>query len=246
MSDSSAADDLKQSAAVDTAALVIRAQAGDVLARESLFQEIWPVCQRVARRMSASDDAALDIVQDSIVKALLNLSRFDHRSSFKTWMLRIVANTATDHLRRNRHRRVLIDITAWRHGRNPAAEPFTQDNPGQGLERQDMRRMLDAALANLTETTRSAFVLYAEAEMTYQEVADTLGVPLGTVMSRIHSARKKLQIAIDKLDQPTPDSGHPVSPQDRSGQSIIPNQLRHECQMTLKAFLNNSLKRAYI
>jgi RNA polymerase sigma-70 factor, ECF subfamily len=243
MSDSSAADDLKQKA-VDSAELVVRAQAGDELARESLFQEIWPVCQRVARRMSASDDDALDIVQDSIVKALLNLPRFDHRSSFKTWMLRIVANTATDHLRRNRHRRVLIDITSWRIGKGLAAEPFTQDNPGLGLERQDLRRMIDAALANLTETTRSAFVLYAEAEMTYQEVADTLGVPLGTVMSRIHSARKKLQVAIEKLDQPTPDSGMHVKSQDFSSQSIQ-TQFGHECQMTVKAFLNNSLKRGY-
>jgi RNA polymerase sigma-70 factor (ECF subfamily) len=194
--------------------------------------------------MSASDDDALDIVQDSIVKALLNLPRFDHRSSFKTWMLRIVANTATDHLRRNRHRRVLIDITSWRIGKGFAAEPFTQVNPGLGLERQDLRRMIDAALANLTETTRSAFVLYAEAEMTYQEVADTLGVPLGTVMSRIHSARKKLQVAIEKLDQPTPDSGMHVKSQDFSSQSIQ-TQLGHECQMTVKAFLNNSLKRGY-
>jgi len=243
MSESSSEDDLKQKSA-DSAELVVRAQSGDEVAREELFREIWPVCQRVARRMSASDDAAFDIVQDSIVKALLNLPRFDHRSSFKTWMLRIVANTATDHLRRNRHRRVLIDITAWRNGKSPAVEPFMHDNPAIGLERQDLRRQIDTALSSLSETTRSAFVLYAEAEMTYQEVADTLGVPLGTVMSRIHSARKKLQVAIEKLDQPTPDSGQPVTRHDLSSKTIQ-NPFGHECQMTVKALLNLSLKRGY-
>ena len=225
--------------------LARRAQAGDAEAREELFREIWPVCQRVARRMSASDEAAADIVQDSIVKALVNLPRFDHRSSFKTWMLRIVANTATDHLRSNRRRRVLFDITAWRNGgKAQAAEPFMNGNPAHGLEQQDIRKQLDTALAGLTEATRGAFVLYAEAEMTYQEVAETLGIPLGTVMSRIHAARKKLQVAIEKLDGSTPESGQ-QSRHRESTDRTTEQQIKTEYRMTIQAILNSSIKGSY-
>lgn len=227
------------------AEMVRRAQAGDSAAREELFRSIWPVCQRVARRMSSSDEAAADIVQDSIVKALVNLPRFDHRSSFKTWMLRIVANTATDHLRSNRRRRVLIDITTWRNGSKAhTPEPFMNGNPTHGLEQQDLRKLLDAALAGLTTATRGAFVLYAEAEMTYQEVADTLGIPLGTVMSRIHAARKKLQVAIEKLDSSSPESGQQSRLRETSGQSNE-KPMETEYQMTIQAFLNSFKKGAY-
>jgi hypothetical protein len=77
-------------------------------------------------------------------------------------------------------------------------------DPSKPMQQRDLRQEIDSALAQLSETTRGAFVLYAEAEMTYQEVADTLGVPIGTVMSRIHSARKKLQVVAKDLDNTTP------------------------------------------
>lgn len=244
MSDLSSEPDRHKNEA-NPADLARLAQAGDDEARERLFREIWPVCQRVARRMSASDEAAADIVQDSIVKALVNLPRFDHRSSFKTWMMRIVANTAMDHLRSNRRRRVLFDITAWRTGgQTGAAEPFRKENPADGLERQDLRQQLDTALAGLSEATRGAFVLYAEAEMTYQEVADSLGIPLGTVMSRIHAARKKLQVAIEKLDGSTPESGQQASRRDAAEQPTE-KRLETEYRMTVQAIFNTSTKGAY-
>jgi hypothetical protein len=79
------------------------------------------------------------------------------------------------------------------------------------MEQKDLRQEIDSALAQLSETTRGAFVLYAEAEMTYQEVADTLAVPIGTVMSRIHSARKKLQVVAKDLDNTTPPRSDPIA-----------------------------------
>lgn len=181
------------------------AQAGDALAREAIFAATWPVCYRVARRVTRSDDDARDVVQDAFVKALKNLERFDHRSAFRTWLLRIVSNCATDHLRRNRRRSLLFSLTSWASvDRNGPDEPGQLADPAKRLEQQDLRLEIDNALGNLSETTRGAFVLYAEAGMTYQEVADTLSVPIGTVMSRIHSARKKLQTCVREADKPSP------------------------------------------
>lgn len=181
------------------------AQAGNAAAREAIFAATWPVCYRVARRMTSSDDDARDVVQDAFVKALTHLERFDHRSAFRTWLLRIVSNCATDHLRRHRRRNVLFSLTSWATvDRNGSAEPSQLSDPSKPLEQKDLRQEIDKALNALSETTRGAFVLYAEAGMTYQEVADTLSVPIGTVMSRIHSARKKLQTCMREPDKPSP------------------------------------------
>lgn len=181
------------------------AQLGDAAARETVFAAAWPVCYRVARRMTGSDEDARDVVQDAFVKALTHLERFDHRSAFRTWLLRIVSNCATDHLRKHRRRGLLFTLTAWAGPeRDGPPEPAQLADPAKPLEQQDLRQEIDQALSSLSETTRGAFVLYAEAGMTYQEVAETLAVPIGTVMSRIHSARKKLQIAMQEADRPSP------------------------------------------
>ena len=67
------------------------------------------------------------------------------------------------------------------------------DDPAVGLERADLRRLLDEALATLSEAQRKTFVLHAEAELSYREVAQVLGISIGTVMSRLYYARQKLR-----------------------------------------------------
>lgn len=151
--------------------------------------------------MTGSDPDADDVVQDAYVKAIKNLGRFDHRCAFRSWLLRIVTNCATDQLRKNRRRLSIFDLSSWTRGdsRTPV-EPSCAVDPAAPLESAELRGRIDNALAQLSETTRGAFVLYAEAEMTYQEVAETLNIPLGTVMSRIHGARKKLRVFIGDQD----------------------------------------------
>ena len=203
-------NDVPESAQAVDPQQVRLAQAGDLVAREAIFASAWPICYRVARRMTGSDDDALDVVQDAFVKALIHLHGFDHRSAFRTWLLRIVSNCATDHLRKHRRRNLLFSLSAWATvDRNGPAEPSQLADPAKPLEQQDLRQEIDQALGSLSETTRSAFVLYAEAGMSYQEVADTLAVPIGTVMSRIHSARKKLQSTVREANRPSPpEPGH--------------------------------------
>ena len=72
-------------------------------------------------------------------------------------------------------------------------EPLVMDEPGRGLERADLRQKLQEALAHLSPAQRQTFVLHAEAELSYREVAHTLGISIGTVMSRLYYARLKLR-----------------------------------------------------
>ncbi len=119
---------------------------------------------------------------------------FDGRSGFRTWLLKIVTNTALDWGRR-RKRRPSLQIGDG--DRDSGLEPAAEDDPARRLYQQDLRQALDQALNRLTPTIRTTFVLFAELGMSYKEIAETQSVPIGTVMSRIHAAREKLQADLD-------------------------------------------------
>ena len=169
--------------------LVRLARGGDRPAQEELFRRHFGVAYRVAYRLLGHEQDALDAVQDAVLKAIQHLNDFDGRSEFRTWLLRIVHNAALDAGRRRRRRPALRLHDSEAHG----PEPAVTDDPAQGLHRGDLRRALDAALDRLSPATRATFVLFAEAELSYKEIAEFQKVPIGTVMSRLHYARNKLQ-----------------------------------------------------
>ena len=86
------------------------------------------------------------------------------------------------------------------HNDNPDKSLTTPDVTTHGLERSDLRARIDAALARLSEAHRQTFVLHADAELSYREVADTLGISIGTVMSRLYYARLKLREYLSERD----------------------------------------------
>jgi RNA polymerase sigma-70 factor (ECF subfamily) len=173
----------------DDETLVVLARAGDQVAREELFRRHWDRSYRLAKRLLGREEDALDAVQDGFLKALNHLERFDGRCEFSTWLCRIVQNAALD-LGRNRSRRTNVGLKVVTAN---GEEPEKLDDPSVGLVNDDLRMELDAALARLSPSLRSAFVLFAESELSYKEIAEIQGVPVGTVMSRIHAARQKLQ-----------------------------------------------------
>jgi RNA polymerase sigma-70 factor (ECF subfamily) len=173
--------------------LVQLARGGDRSAREELFHRHWGIAYRVAYRLLGNEQDALDAVQDGFLKAVTHLDDFQGRSGFQTWLMRIVTHAALD-LGRKRGRRSTLTLTG--HDDNPN-DPACEDDPAQGLHRKDLRRVIDAALDRLTPKIRATFVLFAEAEMSYEEIARTLEIPIGTVMSRINAARQKLQRLLD-------------------------------------------------
>src|SRR6516165_60590 len=165
--------------------LVRLARDGNDLAREELFRRYRSDAYRYAYRQLGHEQDALDVVQESMLKAFLGLGDFDGRSGFRTWLLRIVTNTAYDWGRRRKRR------PSGRGGDGDATryEPTSSDDPARRLHQEDLRKKLNEALGRLTQTIRATFVLFAELELSYKEIAETQNVPIGTVMSRIHAAR---------------------------------------------------------
>lgn len=170
--------------------LLARHAAGDRLALEELFGRHRLIAYRVAFRFLGNEQDSLDAVQEGFIKALTNLPRFLMRSSFKTWLLRVVSNTALD-MSRKRSRQATTKkefppSRSW-------DDIYCHDDPARGMEREDARRLLDLALASLSERHRKTFVLHEEGRLNYREVADATGVSIGTVMSRLYYARRKLR-----------------------------------------------------
>jgi RNA polymerase sigma-70 factor (ECF subfamily) len=163
---------------------------GDLAALDELFRRHRAVAYKVAYRLLGNEADSLDAVQDGFVNALTHLDAFRGRSAFKTWLLRVVSNAALD-LGRQRRRR----------DARTAVPPPTDDTPlpgpdvppDGGLARADLRRLLDRALAALPDAQRQTFVLLADGELTYREVANALGISIGTVMSRVFYARQRLR-----------------------------------------------------
>jgi RNA polymerase sigma-70 factor (ECF subfamily) len=177
--------------------LLARLARGDREALEELFRRYRSVAYRVAHRLLGNEADALDAVQEGFAKALTHLPGFQGRSTFKTWLLRVVSNAALD-LGRQRGRREALSLDAFAGGERERLDPRSLDDPAAGLERADLRRLLDRALATLPEAQRRTFVLHAEAELSYREVADVLGISIGTVMSRLYYARQKLRAYLSR------------------------------------------------
>jgi RNA polymerase sigma-70 factor, ECF subfamily len=180
--------------------LLRRSVAGDRLALDELFRRYRQPAYRVAFRLLGNEADALDAVQDGFVKALSHLSGFQGRSSFKTWLLRVVSNAALD-LGRQRGRRETLSLDA------PGIDPFdahflTPDEAGRGLEIADLRDILSQALHTLSAAQRQTFVLYADAGLSYREVAEAMNTSIGTVMSRLYYARQKLRAFLGAEREP--------------------------------------------
>jgi RNA polymerase sigma-70 factor, ECF subfamily len=175
--------------------LLAQHAAGDREALEELFRRYKAVAYRVAHRLLGQEADALDAVQDGFLKAFTHLSAFQGRSSFKTWLLRVVSNSALD-LGRQRGRRGIRSLDGWSPTDQEA--PFRLEDPGQGLERADMRLLIREALATLPEAQRQTFILHADGELSYREVAEALNISIGTVMSRLFYARQKLRVFLSR------------------------------------------------
>lgn len=181
-------------------AILARFAGGDRTALDDLFRRYRGVAYRVAYRLLGREADSLDAVQDGFVNALTHLDRFGGRSSFKTWLLRVVCNAALD-IGRQRKR----DDRVPQAPRDASPDRFGADDlapADTGLVRADLRRVIDAALARLPIAQRQTFVLHVEGELTYREVADALGISIGTVMSRLFYARQKLKDLLAAYQQP--------------------------------------------
>src|SRR5579875_592121 len=165
--------------------------AGHRQALDELFRRYRQPAYRVAYRLLGHEADALDAVQEGFIKALTHLHGFQGRSSFKTWLLRVVSNAALDLGRQRRRDTISLDAAHTREV--PDAGLLTADEAGRGLERDDLRRQLDKALECLSDVQRQTFVLFADGGLSYREIAEVMHTSIGTVMSRLFYARRKLR-----------------------------------------------------
>src|SRR4051794_9157223 len=173
-------------------ALVARAARGDHPALDELFARHRDPAYRVAYRLLGNAEDALDAVQDGFIKALTHLPGFEYRCSFKTWLLRVVSNAALDVGRQRRRRDELSAAVTERVALDGGNTPDHAD-PGREAEEADLRRALAVALTRLPDAQRRTFVLHVDGGLSYREVAEALGISIGTVMSRLFYARQKLK-----------------------------------------------------
>jgi RNA polymerase sigma-70 factor, ECF subfamily len=175
-------------AAMADEALVAHVRAGELHAFDELVRRYRNDVFALSYHFVRSREEAWDISQEVFIKAHRALGRFRGESSFKTWLLRITANQSKDFLKKRRLSTVAFDDTL-REGEAPSPAL----SPVHELEARELGQAILKALDKLPAKHRLAFVLREFEGMTYEEMAQVMECNLGTVMSRLHHARKKLQ-----------------------------------------------------
>jgi RNA polymerase sigma-70 factor (ECF subfamily) len=176
--------------------LIKRCLTGDQLAWEQIIRQYWRKVFNVAYKFVGKHDEAEDLTQDIFLKIFKSLDTFDRRANFQTWLVSISRNLCIDHYRSVRKERETIDRDVDAGALSPtAAEP----GPVALLEQRDRVVLLRQALSALPDTLRTAVLMRDIQEMSYQEIADRLRLPEGTVKSRINRGRTELARQIRKL-----------------------------------------------
>lgn len=143
-------------------------------------------------RMVADRAVAEDLAQETFLKVFGRLETFDPDRKFSNWLLKIAHNTTIDYLRRGRPDIVSLDADAAA-DRPPRELADTRvENPAQAFERRSLGEALERALAGLRPEYRAVIVLRYHEGLAYEEIADVLDVPLGTVKTHVHRARKAM------------------------------------------------------
>ncbi|HXD19274.1 MAG TPA: sigma-70 family RNA polymerase sigma factor [Vicinamibacterales bacterium] len=178
--------------------LIERCLKGDQSAWDAIVRLYWRKVFNIAYKFVGRHDEAEDLTQDVFLKLFRSLRTFDRRANFSTWLISVSRNLCIDHYRsmRREHDVVAHDVDA-----SAVATASSTDSPLVALERRDRVSLLRAALDRLTPSLRTAVMLRDIQELSYQEIAERLGVPEGTVKSRINRGRTELARQIARLRQ---------------------------------------------
>ena len=186
----------------DERKLVEAARRGDAEAFKQLVLKHQRKAYAVALGMVHDPDEARDICQDAFLKAHRNLEGFEGDAQFFTWLYRIVSNLCIDHLRKRRGERMEFDETIATgdasddSGIAPRRLGF---DPGRALADKELRQHLHAALDQLTPPHRAVLIMREVEGLSYKEMADMMKCSIGTIMSRLFHARKKMQTLLTEL-----------------------------------------------
>jgi RNA polymerase sigma-70 factor (ECF subfamily) len=190
----------KDHSSADDQELVRKAQKGDMGAFEELVARHRDKIYARALSMMRNEEEAIDLSQEAWVKGWQRLAQFQGESSFGTWMTRIVINLCLDQLRKHKRQRTeSIEAMDEESGGVERQMPVVTVNPTAGLERTELRNRIDKALAKLSYEHRTVLVLHEFEEMEYKEIAKAMECSIGTVMSRLFYARRKMAAILADL-----------------------------------------------
>ena len=189
--------------------LICSARSGDREAFSRLVEQNQAMAYSLAYRMTGNPEDAADLTQEAFLSAFVNLSKFDGRSAFSTWLYRLTSNLCLDFLRREK-RRSAHSITLEDKEGEDAAQldlPDERYSPERELERQEAENAVRRGLAALAPQHREVLVLRELEGLSYTEIAQTLGLEEGTVKSRIARARLALRDFLQKEGNFSPTEG---------------------------------------
>jgi RNA polymerase sigma-70 factor (ECF subfamily) len=183
----------------DDAALVERVRAGDVAAFEPLVEKYRQRVYRLAYNVLRNSEDAMDVAQEAFIKAYQALPAFRGQSAFYTWLFRIAMNLAHDKARQRGAQGRAFGTERVTEEEWERTMPDPGEEPDAAAARAEDRARITRALEALPEHHRAIIMLSDLEGLSYREIADVLNIPMGTVMSRLHNARKRLRSSLGPL-----------------------------------------------
>ena len=182
-------------AGFDESVLVAQAKAGDQNAFSELVNRYERKIYRLAKNITRNDEDAEDVLQDAFLKAYTHLDNFKGDSKFYTWIVRIAVNEALMRLRKRKTDRSVPLDEPVELGEETVQREIAvwEDNPEQRYSQEEWRRILDEAVDSLKPDFRTVFVLRDIEELSTEETAETLGISVPAVKSRLLRARLALR-----------------------------------------------------
>ena len=169
--------------------LLRKAKNGDRDAFGELFRKYEKRVFRVARRMCGSDDEAWDITQDAFIRAMQAMDRYDTQYRFFTWIYRITTNLAINYAKKKMRRHEVHFDEAY----SAEGQQVIEDDVADRAASEQLIGAVSKAVDKLTPALKAVFVLRIDQQLSYSEIAESLDIAMGTVMSRLNRARMKIR-----------------------------------------------------
>ncbi|MDH4036388.1 MAG: sigma-70 family RNA polymerase sigma factor [Candidatus Krumholzibacteria bacterium] len=174
--------------------LVARARTGDERAYRALLDKYERPVFSICLRMVRNRDDATDLAQESFIKVFGSLDRYNQAYAFSSWLFKITSNLCIDYLRKRRIDTLPMDQPIdGEKGEIQRQYAAPDPTPAESFDRREKMERLESAIGSLPEHYRIMLILRHQEDLSYEEIADHLSIPLGTVKARIHRAREMLK-----------------------------------------------------
>jgi RNA polymerase sigma-70 factor (ECF subfamily) len=180
--------------------LIARVLAGDQGAYAVLVERHSDLVYAIVSRIVLNEADAADVAQEAFVRAYHALGRFRGDSKFSSWLYRIAVNRSLTHLKRTKRRAAVLDPTSGARAEVEASLGAPPESPDEAVLKDERRATVRAAVSQLPPRYRAVVTLFYLEEKSYREVAEILGIPMGTLKTHLHRARALLKEALTDRD----------------------------------------------